>query len=389
MLPIIVALGSLHMLNDLMQSVIAAAYPVMKEDLGLSFTQIGIVSFIYQIASSVFQPVVGFVFDKRPSVHSLPMGSCFTLLGLILVAFAPSILTLCVAVFLVGVGSSILHPEASRITSLASGGKRGTAQSIFQVGGNAGSSLGPLLVAAVVAPFGRPYLALFAIFAAVAIVVSRPVCRWYAGYLANVRREHSTITPFRPRPLSNRRTALALAIITVLIFSKYIYMASLSSYYTFYTIEKFGVSVSTSQVLLFVFLAATAVGTMVGGPIGDRIGRKYVIWLSILGTAPFSLALPHLGLVGASLASFGAGFMLSSAFPAILLYAQELLPNKLGMISGLFYGFAFGVAGIASAILGVFVDEYGLESVFNFCAFTPLAGLVAAFLPNLKVIKVA
>lgn len=387
MMPIILTLSSLHMLNDLMQSVIAASYPIIKEDLVLSFTQIGIISLVYQLASSVFQPFVGLVFDRHPSSHSLPLGSCFTLVGLALVALSGSVPMLCCAVFLVGVGSAVLHPEASRITSLASGGHRGTAQSIFQVGGNIGSSLGPLLVAIVVAPHGRPYIGLFCLVAIAAIFISRPATRWYARYLSEVRAEHKTLTPHRNRPLSNGRTAWALVIITVLIFSKYIYMASLTNYYTFYAIEHFGVSVSTSQFMLFVFLFATAVGTMVGGPVGDKIGRKYVIWISILGTAPFSLLMPHCGLVGTIVATFGSGFMLSSAFPAILLYAQELLPNKLGLISGLFFGFAFGVAGIASVVLGHFVDLYGLDSVFAFCAYTPLAGLVAALLPNLKVVK--
>lgn len=387
MLPVVLALASLHFLNDLMQSVIAAAYPLIKDDLALSFTQIGVISLVYQLASSVFQPVVGWAFDRRPSSMSLPVASSFSLVGLALVAVSGSVPMLCVAVFLVGIGSAILHPEASRITSLASGGRRGAAQSIFQVGGNMGSSLGPLLVAAIVAPFGRANMAWFCLVAVVAIVVSRPVRLWYAAYLASVRENHSTLTPHRDRPLSKGRTFMALCVITVLIFSKYIYMASLTNYFTFYVIERFGVSVSVSQVTLFVFLFATAAGTLVGGPVGDKIGRKYVIWISILGTAPFSLLLPHMDFAGTVAMAFGAGFMLSSAFPAILLYAQEMLPNKLGLVSGLFYGFAFGVAGIAAAILGHFVDSYGLEAVFHFCAYMPLAGIVAAFLPNLHVIK--
>ncbi len=387
MLPIIVTLATLHFLNDTMQSVIAASYPIIKDELALSFTEIGIISLVYQLASSVFQPVVGLAFDRHPSTHSLPLGSAFTLVGLALVAYAQSVPMMCLAVFLVGVGSATLHPEASRITSLASSGHRGTAQSIFQVGGNAGSSLGPLLVAALVAPFGRGNMAWFCLIALLAIVISRPVCRWYASYLASVRAEHTTLTPHRDRPLSNCMTVFTLVVISILIFSKYIYMASLTNYFTFYVIDVFGVSVAKSQVILFVFLFATAVGTLVGGPVGDKIGRKYVIWISILGTAPFSLLLPHMGLTGTVVCAFGAGFMLSSAFPAILLYAQEMLPNKLGLISGLFYGFAFGVAGIAAAILGYFVDTYGLVSVFNFCAYTPLGGLVAGFLPNLKVVK--
>lgn len=387
MLPIVVTLATLHFLNDLMQSVIAASYPLMKSDLALSFTEVGIISLVYQLASSVFQPVVGVIFDKHPFARSLPLASCFTMFGLALVAVSNSVPMLCVSVFFIGIGSSILHPEASRVTSLASSGHRGAAQSIFQVGGNFGSSLGPLLVAAIVAPFGRSNMAWFCLIALIAIVISRPVCRWYGSYLASVRQQHTTLTPHRDRPLSLAMTIFAIGVITILIFSKYIYMASLTNYFTFYLMEKFGVSVSVSQVSLFVFLFATAAGTLVGGPVGDKIGRKYVIWISILGTAPFSLLLPHLGFAGALTMAFFAGFMLSSAFPSILLYAQEMLPNRLGLISGIFYGFAFGVAGIAAAILGHFVDVYGLESVFHFCSFTPLAGLVAAFLPNLHVVK--
>lgn len=386
-LPIIVMLATLHFLNDTLQSVIAASYPLVKQDLGLTFTEIGVISLFYQLASSVFQPVVGYIFDRHPFTRSLPLGSAFTMTGIAMVSVANSVWLMCAAVTMVGIGSAILHPEASRITSLASSGHRGAAQSIFQVGGNAGSSAGPLLVAALVAPFGRGNMAWLCLVALVAMVVSGPVCKWYSSYLATVKAEHTTLTPHRDRPLSNRMTVWALVVITVLIFSKYIYMASLTNYFTFYVIEAFGVSVAQSQVILFVFLFATAAGTLVGGPVGDKIGRKYVIWISILGTAPFSLILPHVGLAGTIGCAFGAGFMLSSAFPSILLYAQELLPNKLGMISGLFYGFAFGVAGIAAAVLGHFVDTYGLVAVFHFCAFTPLAGVVAGLLPNLKVIK--
>lgn len=388
-LPIISLLATLHFLNDTLQSVIAASYPLIKDDLGLTFTEIGLISLFYQLASSVFQPVVGYAFDRHPFVRSLPLGSAFTLVGLALVSVADTVALMCAAVSLVGIGSAILHPEASRITSLASGGHRGAAQSIFQVGGNAGSSVGPLLVAAIVAPFGRGNMAWLCLVAVVAIAISGPVCRWYSSYLAAVKAEHTTLTPHRDRPLSGRMTAWALVVITVLIFSKYIYMASLTNYFTFYVIETFGVTVAQSQVILFVFLFATAAGTLVGGPVGDKIGRKYVIWISILGTAPFSLILPHVGLTGTIVCAFGSGFMLSSAFPSILLYAQELLPNKLGMISGLFYGFAFGVAGIAAAVLGHFVDTYGLVDVFAFCAYTPLAGIVAGLLPNLKVVKSA
>lgn len=382
--PVLIALSLSHCLNDLLQSVVSAAYPIYKEDFSLTFTQIGLITLVYQIAASVFQPFFGLFFDKRPFAWSLPMGMTFTLCGILLLAFAPGLYAILSAVFLIGLGSSVLHPEASRITSLAAGGRRGLAQSIFQVGGNFGGSLGPLLVALIVAPFGHQYLAVFAGVALVAIGVMSRVCLWYKGYLARTHCSSvsGSIPTVRPLPLGT--TVWAIFILMLLIFSKYIYMASLSSYYTFYLIEKFGVSIQASQLYLFVFLVATAAGTLVGGPLGDKIGRKYVIWISILGTAPFSMLMPHVGLGATVVLSFCVGFMLSSAFPAILLYAQELLPAKLGLVSGLFFGFAFGVAGIASAILGDMADSYGLEAVYNACAYMPLLGLVTCMLPNLK-----
>lgn len=383
-LPVLIALSLSHCLNDLLQSLLAASYPLFKEDLALSFGQIGLITLVYQMAASVFQPLAGLFFDKRPFVWSLPVGMCFTLVGLLNLAFASNLHWVLVSVFLIGVGSSILHPEASRITSLASGGRRGFAQSVFQVGGNLGGSFGPLLMALLVAPYGRHNIAYFAIVAFVAILVMIPVCRWYKAYLRRVKWRPANAVRHAPMPLPHGRTFFAIAILLTLIFSKYIYMASLSSYYTFYLMHKFGVSVQQSQIFLFVFLLATAAGTLMGGPIGDRIGRKYVIWMSILGTAPFSILMPHVSLAWTVVLSFCVGFMLSSAFPAILLYAQELLPNKLGLISGLFFGFAFGIAGIASAVLGDMADHYGIEAVYNICAYMPLLGLVTWFLPDLK-----
>ena len=383
-LPVLIALSLSHCLNDLLQSLLAASYPLFKEDLALSFRQIGLITLVYQMAASVFQPLAGLFFDKRPFVWSLPAGMCFTLVGLLNLAFASNLHWVLVSVFLIGVGSSILHPEASRITSLASGGRRGFAQSVFQVGGNLGGSFGPLLMALLVAPYGRHNIAYFAIVAFVAILVMIPVCRWYKAYLRRVKWRPANAVRHAPMPLPHGRTFFAIAILLTLIFSKYIYMASLSSYYTFYLMHKFGVSVQQSQIFLFVFLLATAAGTLMGGPIGDRIGRKYVIWMSILGTAPFSILMPHVSLAWTVVLSFCVGFMLSSAFPAILLYAQELLPNKLGLISGLFFGFAFGIAGIASAVLGDMADHYGIEAVYNICAYMPLLGLVTWFLPDLK-----
>ena len=380
---VLMALCAAHCLNDLLQSVVTAVYPMLKAELDLDFTDIGIITLTYQIAASIFQPVVGYVFDKRPFRHSLPMGMCATVVGISLFAYAGTLPLVMLSVFLIGIGSATLHPEASRITSLAGRTHRGFAQSVFQVGGNFGGSVGPLLVALVVAPYGRRYVLWFLIAAALAFMAMRPIARWYGRYLRSMRSVENR-SRLNPMPLSVGRTILVIGIIVVLIVSKYIYMTSMSSYYTFYLIERFGVSVSHSQIFLFVFTVSTAAGTLLGGPLGDRIGRKFVIWISILGTAPFSMLLPHASLPFTVLLSFCAGFMLSSAFPAILIYAQELLPNMLGMISGLFFGFAFGVGGIAAAVLGELADTYGIIAVYNVTAYSPLLGIVAAFLPNLR-----
>ncbi len=381
---VLLALSAAHCLNDLLQSVITAVYPMLKTDLGINFTQIGLITLVYQLAASIFQPVVGYVFDKRPFVWSLPAGMISTSVGIVLLAYSNSLAGVLLAVFMVGLGSATLHPEASRITSLAGHERRGFAQSVFQVGGNFGGSIGPLLVALIVAPHDRRYIMWFLLFAGLCFWAMRPICRWYRGYLNSLKQAERRRESHATLPLSRGMTIFTICVIIILIFSKYIYMASLSSYYTFYLIDKFGVTVSQSQIFLFVFVVSTAAGTLVGGPVGDRYGRKPVIWVSILGTAPFSLLMPHVNLPLTVILSFCAGFMLSSAFPAILLYAQELLPTKLGMISGLFFGFAFGVGGIASAVLGDFADRYGIEAIYNFCAYTPLLGIIAAFLPNLK-----
>ena len=383
---ILVALSISHCINDSLQSVITAVYPLFKDDLALNFAQIGLITLVYQSAASVFQPVVGLYFDKRPSPWSLPIGMSFTLIGLLSLAFANSLHWVLCSVALIGVGSSIFHPEASRLTSLASGGKRGLAQSLFQVGGNLGGSLGPLLVAILVAPYGRSHIALFSILAFVAILIMTSVGRWYKGLLLRFKREDvGTSKRHIEMPLPLGKTIFSISILLILIFSKYIYMASLNSYYTFYLIEKFDVSVQSSQLFLFLFLIATALGTLMGGPIGDKIGRKYVIWASILGAAPFSLLMPHVhSLYLTAVLSFCVGLTLSSAFQAILVYAQEFLHYQLGLISGLFFGFAFGVAGIASAVLGNLADQYGIETVYNVCGYMPLIGLVTWFLPDLK-----
>ena len=385
-LGILFALSLSHCTNDMLQSVIMAVYPLVKSELVLSFAQVGLITMVYQISASVFQPVMGMVMDRHQKPWSLPMGMGFTFTGLMLLAFVHQFWLVLVSVALVGIGSSIFHPEAARLTALASGGKRGLAQSLFQVGGNLGGSFGPLLAALVIAPYGRQNVGLIALLALVGMCIMLPVCRWYRARLKewDERRRQRGEGLRHEMPYSVPKTVFIIGVIIVLIFSKYIYMASLNSYYTFYLIHKFGVSVQDSQFYLFIFLFATAAGTLLGGPIGDRIGRKYVIWGSILGTAPFSLLMPHVGLVPTVILSFLIGFILSSAFPAILVYAQELLPYKIGLISGIFYGFAFGIAGIASAVLGNFADEYGIEYVYQVVAFTPLLGLVACLLPNLK-----
>lgn len=385
-LGILFALSLSHCTNDMLQSVIMAVYPLVKSELALSFAQVGLITMVYQISASVFQPVMGMVMDRHQKPWSLPMGMGFTFTGLMLLAFVHQFWLVLVSVALVGIGSSIFHPEAARLTALASGGKRGLAQSLFQVGGNLGGSFGPLLAALVIAPYGRQNVGLIALLALVGMCIMLPVCRWYRARLKEWDERHRQRGEGlrHEMPYSVPKTVFIIGVIIVLIFSKYIYMASLNSYYTFYLIHKFGVSVQDSQFYLFIFLFATAAGTLLGGPIGDRIGRKYVIWGSILGTAPFSLLMPHVGLVPTVILSFLIGFILSSAFPAILVYAQELLPYKIGLISGIFYGFAFGIAGIASAVLGNFADEYGIEYVYQVVAFTPLLGLVACLLPNLK-----
>ena len=380
---ILLALSFSHCFNDMLQSVITAVYPLLKDDLTLNFAQIGIITLVYQISASVFQPVMGLYLDKRPNPWFLPIGMTFTLLGIINLAFASTLWWVLIAVFLIGIGSSILHPEASRLTYLASGGKRGLAQSVFQVGGNLGGSLGPLLAALIIAPYGRQNIAFLAVFAVIAILIMIPICRWYRRVLRIMKRKEKRVEVRRESPLPMNLTVFSIAILLILIFSKYIYMASLTSYYTFYLIDKFDVTVQHSQYFLFIFLFATAAGTLIGGPIGDKIGRKYVIWISILGTAPFSLLMPHMDLLWTCILSFLIGLILSSAFPAILLYAQELLPYKLGLISGLFFGLAFGIAGIASAVLGKIADVHGIEAVYNACAYMPLLGLVTYFLPNI------
>ena len=384
---VLLALGLSHLLNDTLQSVITAVYPLLKESMALSFVQLGFITLVYQISASVFQPLVGFYLDKKPNPWFLPIGMSFTLIGLVVLAFSGTLHQVLFSVFLVGIGSSILHPEASRLTSLASGGKRGLAQSVFQVGGNMGSSLGPLLAALCIAPYGQRNIVFFALLALCAIIVMIPICRWYKRKLKALRLNKDGMKTEVMSPLSRKKTIFSLSVLLILIFSKYVYLASITSYYTFFLIEKFDVTVRDSQFFLFAFLFASALGILLGGPVGDKVGRKYVIWASILGAAPFSLIMPHANLLWTCILSILIGLILSSAFSAILVYAQELLPSKLGLISGLFFGLAFGIAGIASAVLGGLADKFGIEYVYQLCAYMPLLGLIAWFLPDIRKIK--
>ena len=362
----------------------SASYPILKEDLLLSFKQVGLITLVYQLAASVFQPFIGLYFDKRPTVWSLPTGMMFSMTGLISMAFASTIHWIFLSVCLIGTGSSILHPEAAKMTSFASGGKRGLAQSFFQVGGNFGSSLGPLLIALFVSPYGRQHIAGFSILAALALIVMIPVCKWYKKTLQLFFQKKLAINSEKQSPFPFGKTIFSIGILLTLIFSKYVYVSSLTSFYTFYLIEKFNVTIQTSQLFLFVFSFATAIGTLIGGTLSDKIGRKYVIWISILGASPFALLMPHADLFWTVILSFCTSLILSSAFPAILVYAQELLPGRVGLMSGLFYGFAFGIAGMASAVLGKMADIHGIEAIYHACAYMPLLGLITWFLPDLR-----
>ncbi|NDV66227.1 MFS transporter [Bacteroides sp. 224] len=383
-LSILFALSLAHMFNDMFQSVVSASYPVIKENLSLTFGQIGVIGFIYQICASVFQPLFGVFFDKRPSLWYLSIGTLSTMIGLTIIAFASSVYTVFLAVAFVGLGSSIIHPEASRLTHYASAGKHGLGQSIFQVGGNFGGSIGPLLAALIIAPYGQEYMLVFVGIGVISLLSKRPITKWYKERFKNVSITGQKKEVIHRVRLTKNQIYFSLAVLLVLIFSKYVYTASLSNYYTFYLIEKFEVTTQQSQFFLFAFLFASAAGTLLGGPIGDRFGRKYVIWFSILGTAPFSLLMPYANLFWTCVLSIIIGLVLSSAFSAILVYAQELLPTKVGLISGLFFGLAFGIAGVAAAVLGAIADKEGIEYVYKFCAYMPLLGFVAIFLPNVK-----
>ena len=374
------AISVAHMMNDMIQSILLAIYPMLKDNFSLSFAQIGLITLVYQITASLLQPLIGLYTDRHPQPYSLTIGMGSTLLGLLLLSVAPSFPLLLVAAILIGTGSSVFHPESSRIARMASGGQHGLAQSLFQVGGNVGSALGPLLAALIILPHGQGSVAWFSVAALFAMVVLLQIGRWY-----NRNRELLALRTRRSAnaiDLSRNKIIGALSVLGVLVFSKYFYMASMSSYLTFYMIEKFSLSVRTSQLYLFVFLAAVAVGTIAGGPIGDRIGRKRVIWGSILGVAPFTLILPHANLFWTGILIVIIGLILASAFSAIVVYAQELVPGKTGMIAGLFFGFAFGMGGVGAAALGHLADVTSISYVYHVCAYLPLLGIVAIFLPN-------
>ncbi len=380
---ILVAISLSHLLNDTIQSLIPAIYPLVKDSFHLSFAQIGIITFVFQMTASILQPVVGFYTDRHPKPFSLAMGMGLSLVGLIVLAMAGTYWMVLLSVGLVGLGSAIFHPESSRIAHLASGGRHGFAQSLFQVGGNAGSSFGPLLAALVVTQYGQKNVLWFSVLAFIGIIILFRVGAWYQAHLFELKTR-----PRKParahKPLPRKTVIISLLILVALIFSKYFYLVSLTSYYTFYLIDKFHVSVTSAQVYLFIFLFAVAAGTFIGGPLGDHFGRKYVIWVSILGVAPFTLILPHVGLVCTVGLTVFIGLILASAFSAILVYAQELVPGKVGMIAGLFFGLAFGMAGIGSAVLGKLADHTSINFVFQVCAFLPLIGLLTGFLPNLE-----
>ena len=375
------AISFCHFLNDLLQSVIPAVYPILKDTYKLDFGQIGLITFFNQATASLLQPVVGLFTDKRPKPFSLPVGMGFTLAGLLLLSIAPAYGVILLAVALVGMGSSVFHPESSRVARMASGGRHGFAQSLFQVGGNAGSAAGPLLAAFIVLPNGQRSIAWFSAAALLGIGILTRIGYWYKAHLATpaaakVASIHAHLAPGKVK--------LSLAILVALVFSKNVYLASLTSFYTFYLIHKFGISVQSAQLHLFILLGAAAAGTFIGGPIGDRIGRKYVIWVSILGVLPFTLMLPYASLRVTEILTVVIGLVLASAFSAIVVFAQELVPGRIGAISGVFFGLAFGVAGIGAALLGQIADVWGIDFVYKICSFLPAIGLLTAFLPNLE-----
>lgn len=375
-LPILTALSASHFLNDLIQSLLPSVYPILKQDLSLSFAEIGLITFVFQITASLLQPFVGVFTDKRPLPASLAVGMVCSLVGLVLLSRTHAFWVVLLAAAIIGIGSSIFHPESTRVARLASGGRFGFAQSFFQVGGNTGSAIGPLLAALVVVPFGQGAIAWFGAAAILGMVLLVYVGHWYARHLGARRVAAAAVAPL------TRKQWIAITILLVLVFSKNFYMASLSSFYTFYLIERFGLSIQDSQIYLFVFMAAVAAGTFLGGPLGDRFGRSVVIWVSIVGVLPFSLALPFVGFAGTVALTVIIGFVMASAFPAIVVYAQELAPGRVGLIGGLFFGFAFGTGGLGAALLGVLADHTSLDFVYRLCSVLPAIGLLMLAMPK-------
>lgn len=370
-----------HFLNDMIQSIIPAIYPIMKDKFNYSFAQIGIITLVFQMTSSILQPFTGFYADKHPRPYALSAGMCFTLIGLLLLAFAENYFIILLAVSVVGFGSSIFHPTASLVTQLASGGKKSLAQSIFQVGGNGGSAVGPLLAAIIILPFGQHAISWFALAALLATIIMIRLGTWYRTKLSYVV-THQSAQPLINHDISRRTKYGALLILILLIFSKYFYTACITSYFTFFLIDKFGISVQTSQLCLFVFLLAFAIGTVAGGMLGDKFGRKYVIWFSILGAAPFAIAMPFANLTWTIICTFLSGLIIASAFSSIVVYATDLMPDKVGLIAGIFFGLMFGLGGLGSAFFGWLADKTSIEYIFQVSAFLPLLGIIAGLLPN-------
>ncbi len=370
-----------HFLNDMIQSIIPSIYPIVKEKFGFSFAQIGIITLVFQMTSSILQPFTGLYADRHPRPYALSVGMCFTLAGLLLLAFAENYMLILLAVSVVGLGSSVFHPTASRVAQLASGGKKSLAQSIFQVGGNGGSAVGPLLAALIILPFGQHAISWFALAALAAAVIMIRLGAWYKARLAYVV-SHPQAQPHLNHNISRRAKHVALAILILLVFSKYFYTACITNYFTFFLIDKFGISVQASQICLFVFLAAFAIGTVAGGMLGDKFGRKYVIWFSILGSAPFALAMPFANFAWTIVCTFLSGLIIASAFSSIVVYATDLMPDKVGLIAGIFFGLMFGLGGLGSAFFGWLADRTSIAFVFRVSAFLPLMGVIAGFLPN-------
>lgn len=383
---IILSISLCHMLNDIMQSLLAAIYPMLKDDFALDYWQIGLLTMAFQVTASLLQPAVGIFTDRKPLPWSLPIGMGSTFCGLILLAFAPNYPMLLAGASLIGIGSAIFHPEASRVARMASGGRFGLAQSLFQVGGNFGTAIGPLLAAFIVVPLGRPSVAAFCILAMIGMTVLGYVSRWYAGALQAAKGRKPMDTAL---PLPRNRVILALVVLAFLTFTKNIYMASISSYYTFYLIETFSLTTQESQMMLFLFLGAVAAGTILGGPFGDRFGTLTVIWISILGVLPFTLALPFADLFWTGVLTVIIGVLIASAFPAIVVTAQELVPGRVGMIAGIFFGFAFGMGGISAAVLGILADQHGIRMVYLICAWLPAMGVLTVFLPSRRALRAA